>query len=154
MGWCFTLHLLPLLDRLFLPLAANRCWILGIRSTLFTSFNLIPLPLTLHDPRHAIAERSFSGKIIYTHLSNALAKELIERCSDSYSGKLRDADEGSGTNVMCQKLWSVRVVDMKSEWIIVITKLQKDTFLSYTMLMLIKYKYIEYNYNYINIINI
>ena len=42
MGRCFTLHLLPLLDRLFLPLAANRCWILGTRSALFISFNLIP----------------------------------------------------------------------------------------------------------------
>jgi len=65
---------------------------------------------------HAITGRSFSGKIIYIHSPIALARELIERPSDDYPGKLRDADEGCGTNVMRQKLQSIRVIDMKREW--------------------------------------
>lgn len=106
MGRCFTLHLLPFLDRLFLSLATNRCWILDIRSGLFTSFNLIMLLLI--PMVHATTGRSFPGKIIYTHSPNALARELIERPSDGYPGKLRDVDKG--TNVMRQKLRPLRII--------------------------------------------
>lgn len=43
MGRCFTLDLLPPLDPLFLPVAANRCWILGTRACLFL-FPPLPYP--------------------------------------------------------------------------------------------------------------
>jgi len=51
MGRCFTLHLLPLLDRLFLPLAANRCWIPGTPLFLFP-LTLFRLFTPVAAPRH------------------------------------------------------------------------------------------------------
>lgn len=94
-------------------------------------FLLLYFMLFLTPMVYAITGRSFSGKIIYTHSPIALVRELIERPSDGYPGKLRDAEEGSGTNVMLQKLRSIRsirVIDMKREWMIVLKKIAKKYF--------------------------
>lgn len=103
MGRCFTLHLLPLLDRLFLPLAANRCWVLGTRqpsssfllSSSSLSFFFFPPLLPYFSPSRSalsylpsvpsafVRRRSFPVEIIYTRSPNTFTEgRAIERPSN------------------------------------------------------------------------